>query len=106
MLNPSFCAASRKLDAQQRFARRNVPDESIPRDWDSMSLDALWELFNCRRPTPQTTVEAVMLCVRERGIAALEEPANIERLSRCDSHARAEINSRICLLLEQKPCPR
>ena len=71
-----------------------------------MSLDALWELFNRRRPTPQTTVEAVMLCVRERGLAALEEPANIERLSRCHASARAQINNRIGLLLEQKACPR
>jgi hypothetical protein len=36
-----------------------------------------------------------MWCVRERGIQALREPANIERLLRCDSAARAEINERI-----------
>src|SRR4051812_35073482 len=33
-----------------------------------------------RRPaTPQATIEAVLYCVRERGIDALQEPANIER---------------------------
>jgi len=44
---------------------------------------------------PQTTIEAIMWCVRERGMQALREPANIERLLRCDSAARAEINERI-----------
>jgi hypothetical protein len=47
------------------------------------------------RPTPRTTVEAILWCVRERGIEALRETANIERLLRCDSAARAEINERI-----------
>jgi hypothetical protein len=40
-------------------------------------------------------VEAVMLAVRERGLAALKEPATVERLERCDAAARAEINQRI-----------
>jgi hypothetical protein len=104
-VNPSFCAASRKLEAQRRFPRRSRADQSIPHDWDRMSLDALWEFFNRRRPTPQTSIEAVMLCVRERGIAVLEEPANLERLSRCDASARAEINARIARLIEEKACP-
>ena len=47
------------------------------------------------RPTPRTTIEAILWSVRERGIQALREPANIERLLRCDSSARAEINERI-----------
>jgi hypothetical protein len=33
-------------------------------------------------PTPQTTVEAVMYSVRERGLKALKEPAAQERLRR------------------------
>src|SRR5205823_9334247 len=33
------------------------------------------------RPTPQVTIEALLCTVRERGITALREPANIERLS-------------------------
>jgi hypothetical protein len=48
--------------------------------------------------TPGATIEAVMFSVRERGVAALEEPKNIERLSRCDASARAEINRRIAAL--------
>jgi hypothetical protein len=51
-----------------------------------------------RRPTPQTTIEAILYCIRERGLAALKEPANVERLSRCDRVAKAEIDRRIELL--------
>ena len=51
--------------------------------------------------TPQTTIEAVMHCVRERGLSALREPANQQRLITCDDAARAEVNRRIAKL-EQK----
>jgi hypothetical protein len=52
-----------------------------------------------KQPTPQTTIEAIMYCVREFGLVALREPENLERLSRCDAAARAEINKRIEALL-------
>jgi hypothetical protein len=81
-VNPSFCALSRKADVRLRAQKRNRPDR--------------------KRPTPQTTIEAIMVCVRGRGIGALEEPANLERLSRCDEAARAQINHRIARLIEQK----
>jgi hypothetical protein len=55
-----------------------------------------------RPATPQTTIEAVLHCVRERGAAALKEPANVERLSRCDAASRQQINSRIKKLIETK----
>jgi hypothetical protein len=45
--------------------------------------------------TPQTTIEAIAWCVRERGPRALHEPANLERLSRCDDAAIGEIDARI-----------
>src|SRR5215831_18257631 len=54
------------------------------------------------KATPQTTVEAVMFAVRQRGLVALEEAANVERLHGCDGAARAQINQRIARLLEQK----
>jgi hypothetical protein len=62
-----------------------------------MSIDALWHALNRERhrPTPQTTIEAIMYCFRERGLAALKEPNNQERLSRCDAAARQQINQRI-----------
>jgi hypothetical protein len=56
-----------------------------------------------RRPdwsTPQATIEAVMYCDRERGLAALREPANQQRLMKCDHAARAEVNRRIAKLEE------
>ena len=54
-----------------------------------------------RYETPQTTVEAIMYCVRERGLGALNEAANVERLSRCDPAAGAQINKRIATLVEK-----
>jgi hypothetical protein len=40
-----------------------------------------------RRPTPEATIEAIKYEVRTHGLAALNEPANRERLSRCDEAA-------------------
>jgi hypothetical protein len=54
------------------------------------------------RGTPRSTVEAIVWAVRERSVAALKEPANIERLSRCDAGARTEINQRIASLMAAK----
>lgn len=74
----------------------------IRRGYDTMSIDVLWRLFNESRPTPQATIEAIMCAVRERGVAALKEPVNLGRLSRCDAAARAEINRRIASLVAAK----
>ena len=52
--------------------------------------------------TPQTTIEAVMYCVRERGLAALREPANQQRLMTFDDAARAEVNRRIAKLEQER----
>ena len=38
--------------------------------------EAHWVERRRWRTPPQTTIEAVMYCVRERGLAALREPAN------------------------------
>jgi hypothetical protein len=77
---------------------------SLPPNWKDMALDALYaDINNPRRfPTPQSTIEAIVYAVRERGIAALKEPDNIERLSRCDTAARKQINERIENLLAKK----
>jgi hypothetical protein len=93
-VNPSFCRVCR-VEARKPRLRRNP---RIPANWQEMSLDALYQHFNKTRPTPQTTVEAILHCVRERGVAALKEPANIERLSRCDAPARTQIKARIAKL--------
>jgi hypothetical protein len=62
-----------------------------------MPVDALWNALNdpARHATPQSTIEAVLHSVRARGLAALKEPANEERLSRCDEAAMKQIRDRI-----------
>jgi hypothetical protein len=74
-------------------------------DRNNMSIDALYRALNTRSSIPQTTVEAIMFA-HERGLAPLEEAANVERLVRCDRSARAQINLRIARLLEQRGSPR
>jgi hypothetical protein len=54
------------------------------------------------RPTPRTTIEAVMWAVRTEGLAALDRADTLERLSRCDARALEEINERIANLLQAR----
>jgi hypothetical protein len=62
----------------------------------SVSLErAYWQIQNQPRPTPETVVDAILYCVQARGLAALKEPKNIERLSRCDAAALAEVDRRV-----------
>jgi hypothetical protein len=81
-------------------ARCNPPAD-IPHDREEMTLDELGELFNRQRPTPQATIEAIMHSVRERGLGALKEPANIERLVRCNQAAKEQIDRRIAKLVAE-----
>jgi hypothetical protein len=110
-VNLTFCVACREAD--QRKARGERPhhiDASMwnrrptrdARDCDSMSLEQLWDWFKRERPTPQVTIEAIMYCIRDRGVAAMKEPANIERLLCCDAPAKTEINRRIARLVAAK----
>jgi hypothetical protein len=73
-----------------------------------MSTPASFRCFshNNRSATPQSTVEAIIWAVRERGLAALKDPSNVERLLRCDPVARRQINERITLLIERKGSSR
>jgi hypothetical protein len=66
----------------------------LPKNWHRMPLVALCEEFLRDRPTPGVVIEAIMHCVRERGLDELKEPANVERLNRCDEAALAEIKRR------------
>jgi hypothetical protein len=68
----------------------------LPQDWNRLPVDALWNALNDPRrfATPASTVEAIMFTVRKRGVEALQEPANIARLSVCDAAAMAEIKRR------------
>jgi hypothetical protein len=89
-----------KVCATGRASQSPGPASSFG-DWNTMPIDALYRALNNFHATPQTIVEAIMLAVRERGLAALEEPANLERLVRCDQAARQQINERITRLYEQ-----
>jgi hypothetical protein len=84
-------------------AQRSTPQSEhsavLAEDWHQMSLGALWDHLNRTHRTPQTTIEAVIHSARERGVAALKEPANIERLLACDDDSRIEINERIARLI-------
>jgi hypothetical protein len=77
-----------------------MPPPDPPDRWGEMSVGSLWDALNDqpRHGTPQATIEAILYCVRERGVAALKESSNLERLSRCDAKARAEINRRVAAL--------
>ena len=103
-INASFCDQCRKADARLRAERRNRPADSIPEDWDRISIDTLWDAlsYERQRPTPQSTIEAILHFVRERGLAVLKEPANLERLKSCDAAAKIEINRRIASLVAAK----
>lgn len=75
----------------------------------AIGLDELyWRLNDPKRfSTPQTTIEAVGYSVRERGLAALEEPANVQRLRTLDNRAKAQLNERIeksQALIPKKDC--
>ena len=71
---------------------------------NDVSLDEAWRELNApkNRPTPQVTVEAIWHAVRERGLAALKEPVNVERLLRCDAGPKAQIDRRIEKLINAK----
>jgi hypothetical protein len=72
-------------------------NDRLPANWHTLSLGALWDRLNDPRrfSTPQSTVEAILYCVQQRGLAALDEPANIQRLASCDAAALKIIDERI-----------
>jgi hypothetical protein len=64
---------------------------------DDVSFDRAWNELNApsNRSTPQVVVEAIWQCVRERGLDAVNEPKNKQRLESCDARARAQLTRRI-----------
>jgi hypothetical protein len=110
-VNPSFCATCRRAVAElaaERKAGRLQESAEILRARrllaSDLSLEGVWHELNDPRPhpTPQVTIEALLHCVRERGLAALKEPANVERLARCDAAAKAQIDKRIRKLTQAR----
>jgi hypothetical protein len=88
----------KKINAPAAFVK--IANDMVAAD-DPLPDDpvSVWEQQLGPRPTPRSTVEAVMYAVRDRGLGALDEPATKERLGRCDAPARAEINQRIEALI-------
>jgi hypothetical protein len=82
------------LARMRRLRRPLSPDISFDRVWAELNDPNNW-------PTPRSTIEAIMLGVRERGVAALKEPDNRERLSRCDAAALNQIDKRVRKLLPE-----
>jgi hypothetical protein len=75
-VNPNFCEVCERADRQRpRQTPRIEP-----------------------QPTPQCMIEAILYCVRERGVAALHEPANLGRLKLCDAAALAQIDAHVAKL--------
>jgi hypothetical protein len=91
-----------RAEAEAKKVRRGRQKRARPGPEDS--LERAWQIFNDpqSQPTPAVTVEAIWLCIRERGLAALQEPVNRERLARCDDAARAELDRRLAVLQEAK----
>ena len=93
----SFEAACRRADA-----RAKNPSEHIRQLrallCDDVSLVSAWTLIGVRHATARATLEALCESVKERGVAALTDPTNQDRLRRCDVSAIAEINRRIAML--------
>jgi hypothetical protein len=88
------------MTRDQTAWEEKIEQAAAPRAYlldDKVSLDRAWHEINhpAARPTPSVTIEAIWLCVRERGIAALAEKSNQERLTRCDDKGRAELERRI-----------
>jgi hypothetical protein len=109
-INPHWCAACRRADAElaaDRKAGRRCESADTLRVRrllaDDVSLERMWAEINGgrSRSTPQVTVEAILHGVRERGLSALKESANIKRLARCDAAAKAQIDKRIELELKE-----
>ncbi len=92
----SFEAACRRADAKAKPSEHNKQLRALL--CDEVSLVSAWTLIQRRHATARATIEALCESVKERGIEALTDPTNQDRLRRCDAAAIAEINRRIATL--------
>src|SRR5262245_2421179 len=85
-----LCAAADSRKARGEAPRYIEPSrwlkisDAIPDNWEDMSIEALVAHFDrvCRRDgAAASTVEAVVLSLRQRGVKALTEPSVQRRLS-------------------------
>jgi hypothetical protein len=59
---------------------------------DGVSLEHAYYDINRSNATPAVTLDAIKLSLRERGIKALYEPLNQDRIRRCEPAARAQLD--------------
>ena len=92
----TFEAACRRADAKAKLDEHNEQLRALL--CDDVSLVSAWTLIQRRQATARATIEALWQSIRERGVEALTDPDNQDRLRRCDAAAIAEINRRIAKL--------
>ena len=98
-LSPNFAALCRAADEKQR---RQSPDTSIERTRrllaDDVTLERAWaEIHRAhfRGRAAESTVEALMFALRERGIAAVQEPYVRFRLAQLSEAQLIEVGDRL-----------
>ena len=97
----TFEAACRRADAKVKRDEHNERLRALL--CDDVSFVSAWTLIQKRHATCQVTIEALWQSIKENGVEALTDPANQERLRRCDAAAIAEINRRIAKLTKSRP---
>jgi hypothetical protein len=97
--NPTFCAACRKADAERAKQTesgdvlRNRRLLELP---EHTSFEAIWrELNTIKGRAAASTVEALMLGLRERGTAALSEAKVQRRLFELSDQQVIEVGNRL-----------
>ena len=81
-----------------RESHRAGASDRIPDNWHETSIEALMAHFDRNRRAhgaPQTTVEALMLGLRERGAKALSESVVQRRLSELSDNQVIEVGHRL-----------
>jgi len=97
----TFEAACRRADAKVKRDEHNERLRALL--CDDVSLVSAWTLIQKRRAASEATVDALWESIKESGIEALTDPANQDRLRRCDAAAISEINRRIAKLTKVAP---
>ena len=75
---------AKRLKREQSPAEREEIERL--RHLHDLPLDAAWHTINAALPTPDVVLEAVVAAVMERGLEALEEPKNLDRVDRLDEN--------------------
>jgi len=87
---PGFCRLCRQAD---RKAAKAKPDPKIERQ--GVSLDRAYAVLNRDHGAAASMIEALMLGLRERGIAALKEPEVRARLAQLSNDQAVEVAERL-----------